>query len=103
MTKDQEIKQLHAFAKNCEIDVHRAIANMNQSDRLASDIRRLIDGEVYVVELGKPPAPDCRTCRQFYWSQFTGDYRCHFTKEGGVCTNGDQYQPEPKLVLWRTE
>jgi hypothetical protein len=35
------------------------------------------------------------------------DGTCYKTEGFGefktVCTNGDQYQPEPKLVLWRTE
>ena len=42
----------------------------------------------------KPPAPDCRTCN---WKDYCKD---------GIempCTNGDQYQPAPKVVLWRTE
>lgn len=61
MSKQQEIEQLRAFAKNCEIDMHRAISNMNQSDKLASDIRRLIDGEVYVVEVGAALQPQADT------------------------------------------
>lgn len=43
------------------------------------------------------PAPDCRTC----------DYRSLDSDENDYClqkcTNGDQYQPAPAVVLWRTE
>ena len=48
--------------------------------------------------LYQPPAPDCRTCRHLFdWS---GSYKCNALNE---CTNGDEYQPAPKVVLWRTE
>ena len=39
-------------------------------------------------------APDCRTCN---WLP-----ECDDGMQLG-CTNGDQYQPAPKVVLWRTE
>lgn len=42
-------------------------------------------------------APDCRTCVCYY----TDDVGPACLKNG--CTNGDKYQPEPKVVLWRTE
>ena len=43
----------------------------------------------------KPPAPDCRTC--------TNNCACKCHGRGNECTNGDQYQPAPEVVLWRTE
>ena len=48
----------------------------------------------------KPPAPDCRTCWHLHTSDH-GDspYECTSKSD---CTNGDQYQPAPKVVLWRT-
>jgi len=42
-------------------------------------------------------APDCRTCKNLK-SNLAGGHWCQF-----ICTNGDQYQPAPKVVLWRTE
>ena len=41
------------------------------------------------------PAPDCRTCdrQEFCITHHVYD----------DCINGDQYQPAPALVLWRTE
>jgi hypothetical protein len=57
-------------------------------------------GKVYRT---RPPAPDCRTCKNFYWSQFTEDYQCHFLREGGACVNGDKHIAVPALVLWRTK
>lgn len=47
--------------------------------------------------------PDCRTCRQFYWSQFAEDYQCQFLQEGGSCVSGDKLLAVPAVVLWRTE
>ncbi len=38
--------------------------------------------------------PDCRTCVKA-WPTLNG---CSHN-----CTNGDQYQPAPAVVLWRTE
>ena len=46
----------------------------------------------------KPPAPNCRTCEHSFDSYEKPN--C-MSLEG--CTNGDQYQPAPKVVLWRTE
>lgn len=43
----------------------------------------------------KPPAPDCRTC--LHGRQGDGIWQCD------KCVMGDQYQPAPKVVLWRTE
>ena len=40
------------------------------------------------------PAPDCRTCN---WLP-----ECNDGMQLG-CTNGDQHEPAPKVVLWRTE
>jgi hypothetical protein len=49
----------------------------------------------------QPPAPDCRTCAQYQEDEGTCLYPLyHGLKQ---CTNGDQYQPAPKVVLWRTE
>ena len=45
--------------------------------------------------LYQPPAPDCRTCEN--------NCACKCHGRGNECTNGDQYQPAPKVVLWRTE
>ena len=49
-------------------------------------------------DLAQPPAPDCRTC-EHRDGTFCGN-RIH---RGIRCTNGDQYQPAPQVVLWRTE
>lgn len=43
----------------------------------------------------RKPAPDCRTC-EFSNIMYDGE-QCN------NCTNGDQYQPAPDVVLWRTE
>ena len=43
------------------------------------------------------PAPDCRTCENL------GSCREDAKWLRNYCTNGDQYQPAPKVVLWRTE
>ena len=42
----------------------------------------------------EPTKPDCRTCR---WLP-----ECEYGLQVG-CTNGDQYQAAPAVVLWRTE
>ena len=47
--------------------------------------------------IANKPAPDCRTCLSN--RSFTHNI-CRSLK---VCTNGDKYQPAPKVVLWRTE
>ena len=49
----------------------------------------------------KPPAPDCRTCWHLHTSDH-GDSPYECTSKSN-CTNGDQYQPAPSVVLWRTE
>ena len=47
------------------------------------------------------PKPDCRTCENFFDRQRKNNrYGCEFLV---TCTNGDQYKPAPKVVLWRTE
>ena len=43
----------------------------------------------------RKPAPDCRTCEN--------NCACKCHGRGNECTNGDQYQPAPDVVLWRTE
>lgn len=48
--------------------------------------------------ISPPPAPDCRTCTDY--DRLEG---CLRAPRYAVCTNGDQYQPAPKVVLWRTE
>jgi hypothetical protein len=44
------------------------------------------------------PAPDCRTCEDYEPEGNAMGYQCLVN-----CVNGDQYQPAPKVVLWRTE
>ena len=51
-----------------------------------------------IAELKQSPAPDCRTCADYDRLE-----ACLRAPRYGVCTNGDQYQPAPKVVLWRTE
>ena len=46
------------------------------------------------VEKVLSATPDCRTCVKA-WPNLNG---CSHN-----CTNGDKYQQEPKVVLWRTE
>ena len=46
----------------------------------------------------KPPAPDCRTCENLVRGVCSYE-----VLTGNRCTNGDQYQPAPAVVLWRTE
>ena len=43
----------------------------------------------------QPPAPDCRTCDR---QEFCTTHHVY-----DDCLNGDQYQPAPAVVLWRTE
>lgn len=43
-------------------------------------------------------SPNCRTCTDY--DRLEG---CLRAPRYGVCTNGDQYQPAPAVVLWRTE
>lgn len=50
---------------------------------------------LYTAPQPAQPAPDCRTCR--FYAQLQGCWRAV------MCTNGDQYQPAPKVGLWRTE
>lgn len=52
-------------------------------------------GVIVNVLNAQPPAPDCRTCEHMNF--------CYAYTPYAACTNGDQYQPAPKLVLWRTE
>lgn len=42
----------------------------------------------------KPPAPDCRTCENLESCKEDAKWLRNY------CTNGDQYQPAPKVVLW---
>jgi len=42
--------------------------------------------------------PDCRACANFFDSD--AGYNCAIYLS---CIQGDQYQPAPKVVLWRTE
>ena len=51
----------------------------------------------------KPPAPDCRTCEYKYEPENAKRTYCVQSLSGVHCTNGDQYKPAPKVVLWRTE
>lgn len=56
------------------------------------------EAEMVEAWLANKPAPDCRTCLHMA--------HCKFQKIGVAymnCTNGDQYQPAPAVVLWRTE
>jgi len=43
------------------------------------------------------PTPDCRTCEWF--AENDAGYVCLIVR----CTNGDKYQPAPKVVLWKTK
>ena len=58
----------------------------------------IVDPEATSLRAYQPPAPDCRTC-EHRDGTFCGN-RIH---RGIRCTNGDQYQPAPSVVLWRTE
>jgi N-acetyl-beta-hexosaminidase len=50
---------------------------------------------VFAQPVAQPAeAPDCRTCDKA-WLNHRGCSQ--------DCTNGDKYQPAPKVVLWRTE
>ena len=51
----------------------------------------------------QPPAPDCRTCEHKYESENAKRTYCIQSFSGVHCTNGDQYQPAPAVVLWRME
>ena len=44
--------------------------------------------------------PDCRTCEHLSDSHRYCAKSEHWMQG---CTNGDQYEPAPKVVLWRTE
>ena len=59
----------------------------------------IVDPEATSLRAYQPPAPDCRTCENLQ------HYRhCNNNHNSEVdCTNGDQYKPAPKVVLWRTE
>jgi hypothetical protein len=48
----------------------------------------------------QPAQPDCRTCEHLSDSKRYCSKSEHWMKG---CTNGDQYQPAPAVVLWRTE
>jgi hypothetical protein len=48
----------------------------------------------------QPPAPDCRTCALFQGECIAWDLTPAMDT---VCTNGDQYQPAPAVVLWSTK
>jgi hypothetical protein len=54
-----------------------------------------------VVFGAKQPAeaPDCRTCKNLDHGACTFGILTTYMR----CTNGDQYQPAPKVVLWRTK
>ena len=52
----------------------------------------------WAIEVDQAAHPDCRTCDNFH---HTG---CMVTLHSEIaCTNGDKYQPAPRVVLWRTE
>lgn len=55
-------------------------------------------GVIVNVQNAQPPAPDCRTCENYDAGGNAMGHKCVMR-----CTNGDQYQPAPKVVLWRTE
>ena len=81
-TKDQAIAQLR---------------NPMRCDYPPSGVFRLMDVVAELLE--KPPAPDCRTCEQYR----EADGICEYPLNHGLkqCTNGDQYKPAPKVVLWK--
>ena len=91
-TKDQAIAYSQFLS-----DVTTAaglLAHGKQSKALA---KRIADYAFAVRSEKHPaPAPDCRTC----------DYRETDADKKDVCyagcVNGDQYQPAPAVVLWRT-
>lgn len=89
-TKDQAIAYSQFLS-----DVTTAaglLAHGKQSKALA---KRIADCAFAIRSEKHPaPAPDCRTCHYF-----TSSEGCFSFK---ACTNGDQYQPAPKVVLWRT-
>lgn len=73
------------------------LAHGKQSKALA---RRIADYAFVVRSEKQPaPAPDCRTCEHFAYDP--QNPQCGLDWDG--CTNGDQYQPAPSVVLWRTE
>lgn len=53
---------------------------------------------VIASALQQPAQPGCRTCNNYH------HYRCEFVRNSELaCTNGDQYEAAPAVVLWRTE
>ena len=59
------------------------------------------EAEMIESWVANKPTPDCRTCWHLHTSDH-GDSRYECTSKSD-CTNGDQYKPAPKVVLWRTE
>lgn len=81
----------------------QAIAWYSQTPKKTRVTQINMDGEDGWMPLfPKPPAPDCRTCERRY-PEVDGAYGGYTNKCDMKCTNGDQYQPAPKVVLWRTE
>lgn len=60
-------------------------------------------GVIVNVLNAQPPAPDCRTCEHMWIDIELGNDESTSRCDSALCVNGDQYQPAPKLVLWRTE
>lgn len=64
------------------------------AQRLAAQFTRAFLDGAFLQAQAQPPAPDCRTCEHMNF--------CYAYTPYAACTNGDQYQPAPKVVLWRT-
>lgn len=51
----------------------------------------------------RKPAPDCRTCEHMWIDIELGNDESTSRCDSALCVNGDQYQPAPTVVLWRTD
>ena len=87
-TKDQAIAPTHA-------ELMELFYQMNGSEGLQK-LRAFNKFDKAIKQVcERPAAPDCRTC--LHGRQGDGIWQCD------KCVMGDQYQPAPVVVLWRTE
>lgn len=85
MTASLELKLVSVTGYECET-TYKAV-----TPEQWGDVVSVLEGKA------KPPTPDCRTCTHL-------DRLPHSCGIASLrCTNGDQYQPAPRVVLWRTE
>ena len=77
------------------------VGDSKARDDSATYIAALLNAAPDLVDrIEQATQPDCRTCKSFYVTDYMNiKKRC----DHGGCTDGDKYEPAPKVVLWGTK